>query len=148
MQHIKTQLFCTHPQESQCQTLPAPSVPGHQHGRLSGLIRIREPGRPEPVLQAGVGEPASVGRVTQTLTAAPSPPSSPRGRQAQGHRSRRVTARREHARRLRAGRQRCVPPAVDGSADGPQQEVVQASPPPSPSPEQGGQPVLMAACEL
>jgi len=92
-----------------------------------------------------VGEPAPVGRVTQTLAASPSPPSSSRGRQAQGYRGRRIAARREHARRIRAGRQRRVPPAVDSRPDGPQQEIVPTSSPPSPSPGQVGQPVLMTA---
>lgn len=90
-----------------------------------------------------MGEPAPVGRVAQTLAAAPSPPSPSRGRPAQGHRGGRVAARREHARRLRASRQRRVPPAVVRGTDGRPRQEVQASPPPSPSPEQAGQPILM-----
>lgn len=92
-------------QESQCQTLPSPCVSGYKHGSLVRLVRVREQGRPEPVLQTGVGKSAPVGRVSETLSPTPSPSSSSPGRQAQGHRGLLVAPSGEHARRSRTGRQ-------------------------------------------
>lgn len=103
-------------QESQCQTLPSPCVAGHEHGGLAGLVRVREPRRPEPVLPAGVGEPAPVSRVAETLPAAapPSPSPSAVGRRPAQGAGPVVGANGGRARRRRAGRQRRVPSAVTG----------------------------------
>lgn len=122
---------CVFAQESQCQTLSSPGVAGHEHGSLSGLVRVRESRRTEPVLQTGVGKPTPVGRVAETLAPAPSPP-SPRSlgwRSSQGHHDGQlVPANGEHARRSRAGRQRRVPSAFAGQEETPSS--------PSPPPEQ------------
>lgn len=125
--------FFGFPQESQCQTLPSPGFTGHKHSRLVGLVRVREPGWPKPVLQTGVGELApAVGRIPETRfpaasapAAAPPSPSPPCGRQAQGNvHDGYVAPRGEHARRRRAGRERRVPSQVAG-----QEETSPSSPP-------------------